>query len=153
MTDINITAMTGRLTDNPDLVGKNGDILKLTVAVNRSVKDGDSWKDEVMYFDWVRYKTSEKFAALFHKGDMVTLKGRAVLSRVESGKYKDKDGNPHKFDCISFVCDSVDGLQRMAPSKPSALTADPEFPDEVKAKPQSSAKGPEEWNDDDDIPF
>lgn len=149
MTDISKTIMVGRLVDKPDLVGNNGDVMKFTVAVNRSVKDGETWKSEASYFDWVRFKTSEKFAAIFDKGDMVALSGRARTETVESKKYKDKEGNFHKTKSVVFICDP-DGMVPCGSGK-NADQPQAEAP-KAPAKPQTSAKGPEEWVDD-DIPF
>lgn len=139
MTDINTVTMTGRLTDNPDLVGNQGNIMRFTLAVNRSYKDGEEWKDEVSFFNWTKFKASEKYVALFSKGMLVTASGFAKLNRVESKKYKDKDGNPAKFDSVEFI---ATGISFAAPKKeePAPTT------------PAKLSGGPEDF-DDDSIPF
>lgn len=149
MNDINAVIMTGRLTDEPDLRGTNNDIMTFTIAVNRSIKDGDDWKEEAQFFEWIRYKTSEKFAAMLHKGMLVTCKGNASIRKVESKKYKDKDGNHAKYDSIQFIVDGRDGLSFALPPRDaqSAPKKEPShYPDG-----QPIEGGPEDFED--EIPF
>lgn len=153
MNDINTTIMTGRLVDEPDLRGNNNDILSFTIAVNRSVKDGDDWKDEAQYFDWVRFKTSEKFAAMLHKGMLVTCKGSASVRKAVSKLYKSKDGKEHEYNQIQFIIDGRDGLEFALPPK-GERTEKPMPTHYSDGTPIDDPKGPEHFEDDgDDIPF
>lgn len=141
MNDINTVIMTGRLVDKPDLRGTNGDIMSFTIAVNRSVKDGEGWKDEASFFEWTRYKTSEKYCDMLQKGMLVTCKGSAMVSKFKSSKYKDKDGKEIELSVVKFVCDNRDGLQFALPKKEQSTSGG------------DGLKGPEAFDEGNDIPF
>jgi len=107
MTDTNHLVIVGRLTRD---IGSdersfayiaNGQArANVSIAVNRSRKNGDQWVDEVNYFDvtiWGR--TAENLKPYLLKGKQILVEGHLKQDRWE------KDGQ--KFNKISIVADNV----------------------------------------------
>ena len=51
--DLNMVAMVGRLTRDAELkyLGSGSAVVNLSIAVNRSKKEGDQWISEANFFD------------------------------------------------------------------------------------------------------
>ena len=78
--DLNKVVMMGRLVRDPETKMTNGGmaITKLTIANNKSVRDGSGYKQEAGFFQWVAFsKLAETLAKSFRKGDRIILVGRA----------------------------------------------------------------------------
>ncbi len=89
--DLNKQVMMGRLVRDPDVKMTNGGmtIANITIANNRSVKDGDGYKDETGFFNWVAFgKTAENIAKFFKKGERILLAGRARFQSWENAEGK-----------------------------------------------------------------
>lgn len=86
MKDINIVILVGRLTKDGELkYAKSGlPILAFSLAVNRSVKQGDGWKDEVSFIDCEHMgKPAEAVARYLTKGQQVGVEGELKQDRWE----------------------------------------------------------------------
>ena len=102
MTDTNVTVLTGRLTKDIEVSYTQGGtaIGKLSLAVNRSVKKGDQWVDEVSFFDVTVFgKMAESLKQYLTKGKQVAVTGVLKQDRWE------KDGQ--KFSKVSILASSV----------------------------------------------
>ena len=131
MTDLNKLYLIGRLTksvsEDEKAFGYVGQTAKATVslAVNRSVKKGDKYEDEVNYF-YVNIwgKTAENLKPYLNKGQQILVEGTLRQNRWE------KDGK--KYDRLEINADQIrllggkkDG-DNSAPSKePSQQGFDP----------------------------
>ena len=86
MRDINSVVLVGRLTKDAALKYTSGGtaISSFSIAVNRSVKSGDEWKDEASFFD-VSYlgKAAEGVNKYLTKGQQVALEGELRQDRWE----------------------------------------------------------------------
>ena len=85
---MNSIKIQGRLTKDPEQkVGASGaEFCKFTVAVDRKRSKEEKAVD---YFDCTAFKATGAFVSkYFAKGDGIIVSGR-----MESDKYKDKDGN------------------------------------------------------------
>lgn len=107
MTDVNSVIEVGRLTRDIDSehdysISANGNArLSFSIAVNRSVKKGDNWVDEVNYFDVTIWgKSAENLKPMLHKGSKVCVQGYLKQDRWE------KDGQ--KYSRISIVADRIE---------------------------------------------
>lgn len=92
MRDINIIALTGRLTRDPELKYTAGGtaILSFSLAVNYSKKQSDQWVEETSFFDCQYFgKTAESVRQYMTKGQMVVIEGELRQERWE------KDGQKH----------------------------------------------------------
>ena len=137
--DINHVTIVGRLTRDAEIshLPSGAAVAKISIAVNRSRKNGDQWVDEVSYFDSAIFgKTAENLKPYLSKGKQIGLEGHLKQDRWE------KDGQ--KFSKISIIADNVqllggrsDGVGSEYGYAPSAPTGE-----------QSSQGG-----DPDDIPF
>ncbi len=121
--DINRIMLIGRLTRDVGgdfaYLPSGAACANVSVAVNRSRKQGDSWIDEVSYFDVTIWgKTAESLRPYLTKGKQIAVDGYLKQDRWE------KDGQ--KFQKIRIVADSVqllggkDGAKAPAPSAQSA---------------------------------
>lgn len=106
MTDLNKIYLIGRLTksvsEDEKAFGYVGQTAKATVslAVNRSVKKGDKYENEVNYF-YVNIwgKTAENLKPYLNKGTQICVEGSLHQNRWE------KDGK--KYDRIEINADNI----------------------------------------------
>lgn len=100
--DINHVTVVGRLTRDAEIsyLPSGVAVAKISIAVNRSRKNGDQWVEEVSYFDSSIFgKTAENLKPYLSKGKQIGLEGHLKQDRWE------KDGQ--KFSKISIVADNV----------------------------------------------
>ena len=89
MTDLNVSVLIGRVTrdigENDFGYLPNGTArMNTSIAVNRSVKKGDSWTDEVSYFDITIWgKTAENLKPYIKKGTQISVLGYLKQDRWE----------------------------------------------------------------------
>ena len=107
MTDLNHVVLIGRLTrdlgsdeKNFGYVGNGMARANVSIAVNRSKKNGDQWIDEVSYFDITIWgKTAENLKPYLTKGKQICVEGHLKQDRWE------KAGQ--KFSKVSIIADNV----------------------------------------------
>lgn len=96
MTDLNHIVLIGRLTKDSgsdersfSYVGNGTAKAVVSLAVNRSVKKGDSWEDEVSYFDVTIWgKTAENLKPNLVKGKQICVEGYLKQDRWEKDGQK-----------------------------------------------------------------
>lgn len=90
---LNVAALNGRLTADPELRHTNSDIAvtSFTLAVDRNFqKQGEERQTD--FIDIVCWRGTAEFASkCFHKGQLVAVEGS-----IETGTYTDKDGNKRR---------------------------------------------------------
>ena len=97
MTDLNHVVLIGRLTRDLGADERSFAYLptgqaraNISIAVNRSKKTGDTWGDEVNYFDVTIFgKTAENLKPYLLKGKQIAIDGYLKQDRWE------KDGQNH----------------------------------------------------------
>jgi len=107
MTDLNHVVLIGRLTQDLGsdersfgYVGNGQARANVSIAVNRSKKNGDQWIEEVNYFNITIWgKTAENLKPYLTKGKQICVEGHLKQDRWE------KDGQ--KQSRISIVADNV----------------------------------------------
>ena len=107
MTDLNHVVLIGRLTRDLGsdersfgYIGNGQARANVSIAVNRSKKNGDQWMDEVNYFDVTIWgKTAENLKPYLTKGKQICVDGHLKQDRWE------KDGQ--KFSKVTVVADAV----------------------------------------------
>ena len=103
--DINSVAIVGRLTRDAELRYLNSGtaVASISIAVNRSKKDGDQWISEANFFD-VSYfgKGAEGIKPYLTKGTQIAVQGSLRQDRWE------KDGQ--KFSRVNILADSIELL-------------------------------------------
>ena len=105
MTDVNSVNIIGRLTrdlgeNDFGYVGTGTARANVSIAVNRSKKQGDEWVDEVSYFDITIWgKTAENLKPYLTKGKQIGVSGHLKQDRWE------KDGQ--KFSKITIQATNV----------------------------------------------
>lgn len=108
MTDLNHVVLIGRLTrdlgsDERDFgYLPNGQArANVSIAVNRSKKQGDEWIDEVSYFEVAIFgKTAENLKPYLLKGKQICVDGH-----LKQDRWKDQQGNNRSK--ISIVAENV----------------------------------------------
>lgn len=107
MTDLNHVVLIGRLTQDLGsdersfgYVGNGQAKANVSIAVNRSYKQGDQWVEEANYFNITIWgKTAENLKPYLTKGKQLCVEGHLKQDRWE------KDG--YKQSRISIVADNV----------------------------------------------
>lgn len=103
--DINSVVILGRLTRDAELRYLNSGtaVASISIAVNRSKKDGDQWISEANFFD-VSYfgKGAEGIKPYLTKGTQIAVQGSLRQDRWE------KDGQ--KFSRVNILADSIELL-------------------------------------------
>lgn len=123
MTDLNHVVLIGRLTQDLGsdersfgYVGNGQARANVSIAVNRSKKEGDQWVDEVNYFNITIWgKTAENLKPYLTKGKQICVEGHLKQDRWE------KDGQ--KQSRVSIVADQVHLLGGKSDSDNSAPTS------------------------------
>lgn len=149
MTDTNKVFLIGRLTrdlgaDERSFGYTDGGTARanISIAVNRSKRDGDNWVDEVHYFDVTIWgKTAENLKPYLLKGKQVHVEGHLQQDRWE------KDGQKHSR--VTIVADNVQLLGNKSESGAQDGDAAPQ------SAPQTSGGFTEGASSDfpEDIPF
>jgi single-strand DNA-binding protein len=117
MTDLNHVVVIGRLTKSLD--DSNFGYLQsgtaranISLAVNRSRKDGEQWVDDVSFLDVTIWgKTAENLKPYLQKGKQVAIDGYLKQDRWE------KDGQ--KFSKVYIVANSVQLINNTSNSENS----------------------------------
>jgi len=87
MANFSRVILVGNLTKDPELRYSGGGmaVCQLSIAVNRRVKKGDNWEQEVSFFDVVAFgKTAENSAEYLAKGRSVLVEGELIQRRWEA---------------------------------------------------------------------
>ena len=107
MTDLNHVVLIGRLTQDLGsdersfgYVGNGQARANVSIAVNRSKKNGDQWVEEVNYFNITIWgKTAENLKPYLTKGKQICVEGHLKQDRWE------KDGQ--KQSRVTIVAEQV----------------------------------------------
>jgi single-strand DNA-binding protein len=84
MADLNRVVLVGRLTRDAELksLSSGQAVCKFSIAVNRSIKSGDEWKDEPSFFDIVLWgKRGEALHRYLVKGKTIGVDGELRQDR------------------------------------------------------------------------
>lgn len=139
MTDLNHVVLIGRLTQDLGsdersfgYVGNGQARANVSIAVNRSKKNGDQWIEEVNYFNVTIWgKTAENLKPYLTKGKQICVEGHLKQDRWE------KDGQ--KFSKINFTATEINakwlpelnGATQSAPAQTSAPTPTQSEPEDI----------------------
>lgn len=102
MTDINTVVLVGNLTRDIEVRYSNSGVAigRVSIAINRSRKNGEQWVEETSYFDvTILGKTAENLRPYLLRGKQIAVQGSLVQDRWE------KDGQ--KFSKVYILADSV----------------------------------------------
>lgn len=111
MTDLNHVVLIGRLTQDLGNDERSFGYLpngqaraNVSIAVNRSKKQGDEWINEVFYFEVAIFgKTAENLKPYLLKGKQICVDGH-----LKQDRWKDQQGNNRSK--ISIVAENVQPL-------------------------------------------
>lgn len=138
MTDINSVTIVGRLTRDAELkYTANGTAQSgFSIAVNRSVKKGEQWVEEVSFFNLDLWgKQAEGLSKYLTKGQQVAIIGELVQERW------DKDGQTQ-----SRIKIKPQNIQLLGGKKEGGASRSAE-------QPQKAGEFDPDHAFDDDIPF
>lgn len=91
MNDVNYVILIGRLVRDAELKYTNSGLAvsSFAIAVNRSKKQGESWIDEVSFFDIALFgKRAESLNQYLLKGGQIAVEGMLVQDRWENDGQK-----------------------------------------------------------------
>lgn len=105
MNNLNRVELTGNLTRDSETKYTSGGlaILSFSIAVNRSVKDGDGWKQEASFFDCKAFGKIAEWRSGLTKGQAVLVAGELRQERWE------KDGQSHSK--VVIIAEALEKLQ------------------------------------------
>lgn len=111
MNDINSCILIGRLTRDGELTyTQNGKaVLKISLAVNRSIKQGEQWTEDTAFFDVTCWGImAEGLKQRIGRGSLVGVVGRLCQDR-----WKDSQGqNRTKIYILAETVEVLRGLQK-----------------------------------------
>lgn len=124
MTDINRVVLIGRLTRDLGSDERSWGYLpngqaraNVSIAVNRSSKQGEEWVDEVNYFDVTIFgKTAENLKSYLLKGKQVGVEGH-----LKQERWKDLQGNNRSR--VVILADNIQLLGGKNDSDSSSMQA------------------------------
>jgi single-strand DNA-binding protein len=151
---LNVAALNGRLTADPELRHTSGDIpvTSFTLAVDRGyVKAGSERQAD--FIDIVCWRATAEFVSkYFHKGQLVAVEGS-----IQTRSYTDSQGVRRKAtEIVANKVDFAESKRDSASSGASFASAPAEHAqtDEKPAAPDQSDSGDfVEITGDDDLPF
>ena len=122
MTDLNHDVLIGRLTRDAEIkfTPQGNAVCKFSLAVNRSKKSGDRWKDEPNFFDIVIWgKQGESLHQYLVKGKIVAVDGELRQDRWQ------QDGqNRSKVDVVANYVQLLGGGQQQQTSEETTYGVD-----------------------------
>ena len=141
MTDLNHVVLIGRLTKDLGTDERsfgyvaNGQArANVSIAVNRSRKNGEQWVDEVNYFDVTIWgKTAENLKPYLTKGKQIAVDGYLKQDRWE------KDGQ--KFSKVALVADNIQLLGGRNDGTSPASSGAPKFQPNIAASNEGASGG------------
>ena len=143
MTDINTVIVSGRLTKDAELKQSAGGkpYARFSLAVNKSRKDGNEWKDETSFLDAILWNYAEEACKkCLHKGERILLEGE-----IRQRKYE-KDGK--QYSQIVLVADRVLAMNgKHGEGAPNSIA------ERKKAFENAPYESKKSTIDDDKIPF
>ena len=143
MSDVNHVVLIGRLTRDAELKYTNTGFAvgKMSIAVNRRKKNGDTWTEEVNYFDVVLWgRTAESLNQYLTKGKQIAVEGELRQNRWE------QDGQTR-----SKVEISATNIQLLGGGRQSGGGESRQYSN--TAPRTSTVPGPSGDDFEDDIPF
>lgn len=139
MSDVNWTIQIGRLTRDAELKYTSAGmaVTKFAIAVNRRVKQGETWTEEANFFNVILWgRLGESLNAFLVKGKQV-----AVTGELRQNRWTGDDGTNHST--IEIVASGVQllggGQQGQQVSHPPASAAE-----STVARSQGVTQGPAE---------
>ena len=103
MNDLNSVIIVGNLTKDIEVkyTQSGSAVGNISIASNRSKKQGDQWVDEVSYFDVVLFgKSAENLQQYLTKGKKVAVQGH-----LKQDRWNDQQGNNKSK--ISIISESI----------------------------------------------
>jgi len=143
MTDINQVVLVGRLTRDVGADEKSFAYLpsgqaraNVSIAVNRSRKNGDQWVDEVNYFDITIWgKQAENLKPYLLKGKQIAVEGYLKQDRWE------KDGQ--KFSRVTITANNVQLLGGKSDNGQQTGGDTPKFQPKTQSRAPAANAAPE----------
>ena len=135
---LNVAAITGRLTADPELKKTNTgtSVCSFTVAVDRNfVKQGEERQAD--FLEVVAWKSAAEFVSrYFNKGSIIAVQGT-----IQTRNWEDKNGNKRKS--TEIIADQISFCGRKTEEKPAKPNIEYEVPPEMYEVP----------DDDETLPF
>ena len=151
MADLNRVTLVGRLTRDAELksIASGVAVCKFSVAVNRSVKSGEEWKEEASFFDVVLWgKRGEAVHQYLTKGKMIGVDGELRQDRWQ------QDGqNRSKVEIVANNIQFLGGGQGASSGGGSGYGAAPAQAQGQAWQPGGAPPAPADDGFADDIPF
>ena len=146
MVDTNIVVLIGRLTRDAVLTTTKGgtSVLKFSIAVNKSRKSGDTYKDEAHFFEVVVWgKLAETLSSYLVKGKQVSITGE-----LNQERWSDEDEHHH-----SKVTVTASSIQLLSGGKSANNNADSNSVQQQQESSHETSSGADDGDFTDEIPW
>jgi single-strand DNA-binding protein len=120
MTDTNVVILVGRMTRDAEMgyTPAGTPLVKFSLAVNETAKEGDRWKEEASFFNFAWFgKRAEATYPYMGKGQQLIVTGSLKQDRWEKNGEKKSATNV-----------KVDGVQLVGAKKQNEGTSPPAAP-------------------------
>ena len=159
--DLNTVTLVGRITKDGDLAfTKSGfAITKLSLAVNRSVKKGDNWEEEVSFFDLkLLGKRGESLNQYLLKGTQIAIEGQLIQERWQSTEGQQRSKVVIQLSNIQLLGGKKDSQQNQQKSygnnqQPNNQRQQGDYDPNKDQKHNNYPSGNQSNKFDDDIPY
>lgn len=146
---INMVALMGRLTYEPELRSTNNglSVLSFQIAVDRNYQS-QGQERQADFIDCVAWRqTAEFISRFFHKGSMIAIEGS-----IQTRNYTDKNGNNRK--AVEVVVNNASFCGSKAETGTGSANHAPAFEQPAPSYASAQSSDFEEIvDDDDDLPF
>ncbi|MBN2653324.1 MAG: single-stranded DNA-binding protein [Spirochaetales bacterium] len=154
--DINHVTIIGRLTRDAELkyLPSGYAVSKLSIAVNRRKRSGDTWVDEVSYFDIVLWgKSAEALDPYLKKGTRIAVDGE-----LRQERWTQDNQNRSKIEIVASSIQLLGGSASNSAGSDAPRERRPENTNVNKNSSMSNSSfTPSSYDEmtdfDDDIPF
>lgn len=141
---INLVALTGRLTYEPELKSTPSgvSVIRFQIACDRKYQ-AQGQERQADFIDCIAWRSTAEFISrYFHKGDMIGVEGS-----IQTSNYTDKNGNKRKQ--VEVLTDNVSfcGSKQQSNSNSNFNNAPPTYAS------ADNSDFEEIVDDDDDLPF
>ncbi|SNZ08704.1 single-strand binding protein [Persephonella hydrogeniphila] len=137
---LNKVFLIGRLTRDPEIrfLPSGSQVTSFTLAVNRSYRVNNEWKEETYFFDIEAFGSlAERLGKQLNKGTQILVEGQLRQDRWEtaSGEKRTK---------VKVVAEKVNIISGKTSEKPVEKEEEPEL---------DITTEPEDFSSDEDVPF
>jgi single-strand DNA-binding protein len=129
MTDINSVVLCGRLVRDAEIksLQSGSEVANFSIAVNRSIKQGDAWVEQGNFFEVSRFRPGG-LAQYLTKGQQVVVSGELVQDRWQTDGGENRSKVKVLAHGVQLVGSKGNGSQTGGAGSPAGDNCDDDVP-------------------------